>query len=50
MDNNTLSPRKGGQLKGHLEVSDDFDEPLPSEIQEQFYSGPDSSCDTYFFK
>lgn len=29
--------RKGGQLKGLMQISDDFDAPLPDEILKQFY-------------
>ncbi|HLF66685.1 MAG TPA: type II toxin-antitoxin system prevent-host-death family antitoxin [Gammaproteobacteria bacterium] len=32
-----VSPRKGGQLKGLIQVSADFDAPLPDEILKQFY-------------
>jgi prevent-host-death family protein len=32
-----LSPRKGGQLKGIMQVSDNFDAPLPEELLKQFY-------------
>ena len=32
-----LPPRKGGQLKGLLKISDDFDAPLPNDIINQFY-------------
>lgn len=31
------SKRKGGQFKGMLEISSDFDKPLPPEILEKFY-------------
>ncbi len=31
------SPRKGGQLKGILIISDDFDDPLPNEYLKGFY-------------
>lgn len=33
--------RKGGQYKGLMEISEDFDAPLPEEILKQFY-GDDS--------
>lgn len=33
-----IEPRKGGQLKGMLVISDDFDEPLPDDILKSFYS------------
>jgi prevent-host-death family protein len=29
--------RKGGQFKGLIQISDDFDAPLPDEILKQFY-------------
>jgi prevent-host-death family protein len=29
--------RKGGQLKGLMQMSDDFDAPLPDDILKQFY-------------
>jgi len=29
--------RRGGQLKGLIKISDDFDAPLPEEILKQFY-------------
>lgn len=29
--------RKGGQLKGLMQISDDFDAPLPDDILKQFY-------------
>lgn len=29
--------RKGGQFKGLMEISEDFDAPLPEEILKQFY-------------
>ncbi|OGT46581.1 MAG: hypothetical protein A3F17_05175 [Gammaproteobacteria bacterium RIFCSPHIGHO2_12_FULL_41_15] len=32
-----LEPRKGGQLRGMLRVSDDFDDPLPKEVEDTFY-------------
>lgn len=32
-----VSPRKGGQLKGLIEIKDDFDHPLPNEVLKQFY-------------
>ena len=33
--------RRGGQLKGLIEISDDFDAPLPPEILKQFYGNED---------
>jgi prevent-host-death family protein len=33
--------RRGGQLKGLIEISDDFDAPLPLEILKQFYANED---------
>ncbi len=33
--------RRGGQLKGLIEISDDFDAPLPLEILKQFYGSKD---------
>ena len=32
-----LAPRKGGQLKGLIKISPDFDDPLPSECLDLFY-------------
>ena len=32
-----ISPRKGGQLKGLMQVRDDFDAPLPDELLKQFH-------------
>jgi prevent-host-death family protein len=29
--------RRGGQFKGLIQISDDFDAPLPDEILKQFY-------------
>lgn len=29
--------RRGGQFKGLMQISDDFDAPLPEEILKQFY-------------
>jgi prevent-host-death family protein len=29
--------RKGGQFKGLIQISEDFDSPLPEEILKQFY-------------
>lgn len=29
--------RRGGQLKGMIQISDDFDAPLPDDILKQFY-------------
>ncbi len=29
--------RKGGQLKGLIQISDDFDAPLPDDVLKQFY-------------
>ena len=37
----TLPPRHGGQLKGMLKISDDFDAPLPDDVISQFYHGSD---------
>ena len=37
VDPHNIPPRKGGQLKGILEVNDDFDEPLPADLHKQFY-------------
>lgn len=33
----TISERHGGQLKGLIEINDDFDAPLPDNILKQFY-------------
>ena len=33
----TMKERHGGQLKGLLEISKDFDAPLPEELLKQFY-------------
>jgi prevent-host-death family protein len=30
-------PRQGGQLKGVIEISKDFDAPLPKDVLESFY-------------
>jgi prevent-host-death family protein len=35
--NVSTEERVGGQLKGLIEISDDFDAPLPTEILKQFY-------------
>lgn len=32
-----LTKRKGGQLRGMIEISDDFDAPLPDDILQGFY-------------
>ena len=32
-----LPKRKGGQLKGILQMTEDFDQPLPEEYLERFY-------------
>lgn len=32
-----LTPRKGGQLKGLINISPDFDDPLPPEYLSLFY-------------
>lgn len=32
-----LPQRKGGQLKGLIKISKDFDEPLPQEYLDKFY-------------
>jgi len=32
-----LSKRVGGQLKGILKISDDFDDPLPGSVFKSFY-------------
>ncbi|MFN3233062.1 MAG: type II toxin-antitoxin system Phd/YefM family antitoxin [Alphaproteobacteria bacterium] len=31
-------PRKGGLLKGKIWIADDFDDPLPDDVIESFYS------------
>lgn len=33
-----LIPRKGGQLKGLIKISPDFDDPLPPEYLDLFYN------------
>jgi prevent-host-death family protein len=33
----TVHERHGGQLKGLINISDHFDEPLPTELLKQFY-------------
>ena len=33
----TVTPRKGGQLKGMLVVAENFDDPLPEEYLKSFY-------------
>ena len=32
-----LTPRQGGQLKGLIKISKDFDAPLPKDVLETFY-------------
>lgn len=32
-----LQARKGGQFKGIIQISEDFDAPLPDELLKQFY-------------
>ena len=32
-------PRQGGQLAGQIWIADDFDAPLPKEIEDLFYYG-----------
>lgn len=32
-----IEERHGGQLKGLIQISDDFDAPLPDEVLRQFY-------------
>ncbi len=32
-----VKPRQGGQLKGLIEISEDFDAPLPKETLDSFY-------------
>jgi prevent-host-death family protein len=31
--------RHGGQLRGLIQISDDFDAPLPDDVLKQFYQG-----------
>jgi prevent-host-death family protein len=33
----TVNERHGGQLKGLIKISDDFDAPLPDNLLKQFY-------------
>ncbi|EKD69970.1 MAG: prevent-host-death family protein [uncultured bacterium] len=33
----TVSERHGGQLRGLIKISDDFDAPLPDDLLKQFY-------------
>jgi hypothetical protein len=33
-----FNTRKGGQLKGWLRISDDFDAPLPKELIDKFHN------------
>ncbi len=33
----TTSQRRGGQLRGLIQVNDDFDAPLPEDLLKQFY-------------
>lgn len=33
----TINERHGGQLKGLITISDDFDAPLPDDLLNQFY-------------
>lgn len=35
--------RRGGQLKGLIKISEDFDAPLPEEILKQFYGNENHS-------
>lgn len=32
-----ITPRQGGQLKGMMQIADDFDDPLPQELLNLFY-------------
>jgi prevent-host-death family protein len=34
-----ITKRRGGQLEGMLQISDDFDAPLPKKYLDSFYSG-----------
>lgn len=34
-----LPDRQGGQLKGIIQIADDFDAPLPRDYLDQFYNG-----------
>lgn len=36
-----ISKRKGGQLKGMISISEDFDDPLPENILNTFYQDED---------
>ncbi len=36
-EQNALPPRKGGQLRGMMSMSEDFDAPLPTELINSFY-------------
>lgn len=38
----TLTPRRSGQLKGLLKISEDFDTPLPDDLIDSFYQDNDS--------
>lgn len=33
--------RHGGQLKGLIQISDEFDDPLPEDLLQQFYGNKD---------
>ncbi len=33
----TINERRGGQLRGLMKISDDFDAPLPDDLLKQFY-------------
>jgi prevent-host-death family protein len=35
--NEELTPRQGGQLKGLIKISKDFDAPLPKDVLDSFY-------------
>jgi hypothetical protein len=36
-NNNTTGKRKLGQARGKIKISDDFNDPLPDDILEEFY-------------
>jgi len=37
-----ITPRQGGQLKGMMQIADDFDDPLPQELLNLFYGGKEA--------
>lgn len=37
MDENSSEIRPSGLAEGEIEISDDFDDPLPNDIEDRFY-------------